>query len=140
LSNDDVGHLLIDRDGTLWAATWDGLNRFDAGTEQFTVFRADPHNRELIYLAIAEGREHDLWLGTYGFGLQRFDTRSGQFTIYNDANSGLSNNQINFICLTPVGKMWVTTQNGLNEFDPATRRSTIWRSRGDYQVAASPCS
>src|SRR5262249_13212517 len=42
LSNDDVGHLLVDRDGTLWAATWDGLNRFDAEAERFTVFRADP--------------------------------------------------------------------------------------------------
>ena len=129
LSNDDVGHLLIDHDGTLWAATWDGLNRFDAGTEQFTVFRADPHNRELIYLAIAEGREHDLWLGTYGFGLQHFNPRSGEFTIYNDGNSGLSNNQINFIRFTPARKMWIATENGLNEFDPATRRSTVFDIR-----------
>jgi ligand-binding sensor domain-containing protein/signal transduction histidine kinase len=139
LSNDDVGHLLIDRDGSLWAATWDGLNRFDAGTEQFTVFRADPHNRELIYLAIAEGREHDLWLGTYGFGLQRFDTRSGQFTIYNDANSGVSNNQINSIRFTSVGMMWVATQNGLNEFDPATRRSTVFGVREGLPSSGVSC-
>ena len=139
LSNDDVGHLLIDLDGSLWAATWDGLNRFDAGTEQFTVFRADPHNRELIYLAIAEGREHDLWLGTYGFGLQRFDTRSAQFTIYNDANSGLSNNQINFIRFTRARKMWVATQNGLNEFDPATRRSTVFGVREGLPSSGVSC-
>jgi ligand-binding sensor domain-containing protein/signal transduction histidine kinase len=129
LSNDDVGHLLIDHDGTLWAATWDGLNRFEPEAERFTVFRADPHNRELIYLVIAEDPEHDLWLGTYGFGLQHFNPRSGQFTIYNDGNSGLSNNQINFIRFTPARKMWIATENGLNEFDPATRRSTVFGVR-----------
>ena len=129
LSNDDVGHLLIDHDGTLWAATWDGLNRFEPEAEQFTVFRADPHNQELIYLAIAEGPEHDLWLGTYGFGLQRFNPRSGQFTIYNDGNSGLSNNQINFIRFTRTGKMWIATMSGLNEFDAAASRSTVFGVR-----------
>jgi signal transduction histidine kinase/ligand-binding sensor domain-containing protein len=129
LSNDDVGHLLIDRDGALWAATWDGLNRFDPAGERFTVFRADPNNRELIYLSIAEGSEHDLWLGTYGFGLQHFNPPSGQFTTYNDGNSGLSNNQINFIRFTRTGKMWIATENGLNEFDPATRRSTVFDIR-----------
>ena len=30
LSNDTVPRLLVDHEGTLWAATWDGLNRFDA--------------------------------------------------------------------------------------------------------------
>jgi len=125
LSNDDVGHLLIDRDGTLWAATWDGLNRFEPEAERFKVFRADPNNRELIYLSIAEGTEHDLWLGTYGFGLQHFNPRSGQFTVYNDGNSSLSNNQVNCIFFARDGKMWVSTQNGLNQFDPATKRSSV---------------
>jgi signal transduction histidine kinase/ligand-binding sensor domain-containing protein len=129
LSNDDVGHLLIDQDGTLWAATWDGLNRFEPEAERFTVFRADPGNRELIYLSIAEGPEHDLWLGTYGFGLQHFDPRSGQFTVFNDGNSGLSNNQINCIRFAHTGKMWIATQNGLNQFEPATRRSTVFGVR-----------
>ncbi len=68
--------LLVDRDGTLWAATWDGLDRFDAQTGRFTTFKADPHAREAIYLALAEGTQHDLWLGTYGFGLQHFDTEN----------------------------------------------------------------
>jgi signal transduction histidine kinase/ligand-binding sensor domain-containing protein len=129
LSNDDVGHLLIDHDGTLWAATWDGLNRFEPEAERFTVFRADPRNRELIYLVITEDHEHDLWLGTYGFGLQHFNPRSGQFTVYNDGNSGLSNNQINFIRFMPTRKMWIATENGLNEFDPATGRSTVFGVR-----------
>ena len=36
LSNDIVTRLLVDRDGALWAATWDGLNKFDASTGRFT--------------------------------------------------------------------------------------------------------
>ena len=50
LSNDIVTRLLVDRHGTLWAATWDGLNRFDASTEQFTRYYFDPQRKDLLYL------------------------------------------------------------------------------------------
>jgi L-alanine-DL-glutamate epimerase-like enolase superfamily enzyme len=39
LSSDYVTHLLIDHAGTLWATTWDGLDRFDPATSHFTVIR-----------------------------------------------------------------------------------------------------
>ncbi|WP_083343855.1 ligand-binding sensor domain-containing protein [Terriglobus roseus] len=48
LSNNVVYRLLVDHDGTLWAATWDGLDRFDAQADRFTTFKADSHSREQI--------------------------------------------------------------------------------------------
>ena len=38
LSNDIVARVLVDHNGTLWAATKDGLNRFDAATGRFTTY------------------------------------------------------------------------------------------------------
>jgi ligand-binding sensor domain-containing protein len=45
LSSDVVTRLLIDHSGTLWAATFDGLNRFDPTTERFTTYTSDPHSK-----------------------------------------------------------------------------------------------
>lgn len=56
LSNDFVMALLIDQKGALWAATGDGLNRFDSTTERFTVYKPDPRGTA-FYRAIVEDQE-----------------------------------------------------------------------------------
>jgi ligand-binding sensor domain-containing protein len=141
LSNDLVNRLLVDRDGTLWAATWDGLDRFDAQTERFTTFRANPHAREEIYLALAEGTQHDLWLGTYGFGLRHFDRKTSQFTTFasSDASGGLSNGVVNWIDITRTGAVWVATTNGLNEFHPATQHFTVYDGHDGLASSGIDC-
>jgi ligand-binding sensor domain-containing protein/signal transduction histidine kinase len=128
LSNNVVDRLLIDHDGTLWAATWDGLDRFDAHTDRFTTFKANPHAREQIYLSLAEDTQHDLWLGTFGFGLQHFNPKTAQFTTFlsGDAPGSLSDSEANWVHISHTGKLWVGTSNGLNEFDPETRHFTVY--------------
>jgi ligand-binding sensor domain-containing protein len=141
LSNNLVDRLLVDHDGTLWAATWDGLDRFDARTDRFTTFRANPRAREQIYLALAEGTQHDLWLGTYGFGLQHFNPKTMQFTTFasSDALGGLSDGVVNWVHIAPTGAVWVATSNGLNEFDPATKRFTVYDARDGMASSAVDC-
>src|SRR5208337_2658900 len=121
LSNDVVTRLLIDHNGTLWAATFDGLNRFDPATERFTTYTSDPQNKKLYYLELAEDSKGYLWLGGFFSGLQRFDPATGAFTSYeHDLNrpGTLSDNRMNSIHFDRSGRMWVGTQNGLDKFDP----------------------
>ncbi len=122
LSNNIVSRLLVDRYGTLWATTWDGLDRFDAGEDRFTIFKSSPHAGELIYSSVVEGPGHDLWLGSLGFGLQRFDTKTTQFKVYNsgDAPGQLSDRLVNMVYVARTGAVWAATENGLDNFDPAT--------------------
>jgi len=82
LSNDVVTRLVVDHNGTLWAATWDGLDRFDAATERFTSYKPEPKSKTLYYLELAKGPDGALWLGSHSSGLHRFDPTTGQFTIY----------------------------------------------------------
>lgn len=137
LSNDVVYRLLVDRDGTLWAATWDGLDRFNAQTDSFTTFKANPNAREQIYLEIAEDPQNELWLGTNGFGLQHFNPKTAQFTTFagSDAIGSLSDNVVLSIHTARNGVMWVGTSNGLNKFDPATKHFTVFDAR--YGMASS---
>ena len=142
LSNDIAGRLMIDRDGTLWVATWDGLNRFDAATEEFTVFRADPRNRELQYYAIVEGPDNNIWLGTSMSGLQRFDPRTAKFTTYantTDAAGELSNNEVNSIHVAHDGMLWLSTQNGLDRFDLRSGEIKFFTSRNGLGGNALSC-
>jgi signal transduction histidine kinase/streptogramin lyase len=125
LSSDLVTQMLIDHSGTLWAATFDGLDRFDPATAHFTVYKADKRSAAQMDLEVKEDREGALWLGTHFSGLQRFDPTTEQFTVYkhnaNDPTS-LSNDRVNSVHFDHSGTMWVGTQDGLDKFDPKTGR------------------
>ena len=54
---------LVDHTGTLWAATGDGLNRFDATAEHFTVYKSDPPGTA-FYRTVIEDQEGKMWIGT----------------------------------------------------------------------------
>ena len=129
LSNDIVSRLLVDHNGTLWAATWDGLNRFDASSGRFKNYSRDPQGRNPLYLELVEDREGKLWLGTHSSGLQRFDPATGQFTSYehNINHQGtLSDSRVNSVFFDHTGGMWVGTQNGLDMFEPQTGTFTMY--------------
>jgi len=123
LSSDLVARLFIGRAGTLWATTFNGLNRFDPATSHFTVYKADKQSAGQIYLDVKQDRQGALWLGTHYSGLQRFDPTTEQFTVYkhnaNDPTS-LSNNRVNSVYFDHSGTMWAGTQDGLDKFDPKT--------------------
>ena len=141
LSNNNVDRLQMNPDGTLWAATWDGLDLFDIKKERFRTFRADQHAHELNYIALAENPQHNLWLGTNGFGMQHFNTKTMQFTSIrsSDAPGGLSDNIVNSLYVEPGGTVWVATSNGFNRFDPATKRFTVYDTRDGLASSAVDC-
>ena len=123
LSNDNVTQLFIDHAGTLWATTFDGLNRFDAATSRFTVYKLEKRGAAQIDIAVTEDGQGAIWMGTHSSGLQRLDPTTEQFKVYrhnaNDPTS-LSNSRVNSVHFDHSGTMWVGTQNGLGNFDPRT--------------------
>ncbi len=101
--------LLQSRSGYLWAATFDGLVRFDG--VRFTVYHAGnteglPSSR---IIALGEGSDGTLWLRTAQNHLVRF--RDGAFTHFG-ADAGLSAAALTF-WVDPVGTVWVGTDQGL---------------------------
>jgi ligand-binding sensor domain-containing protein/signal transduction histidine kinase len=142
LSNDVVSRLLMAHDGTLWAATWDGLNRFDASTGRFTTYRLEPQRNDLMYLELSEDREGTLWLGTHYSGIQRFDPATARFTVF-EHHVGrlgtLSDNRVNSLHFDHTGAMWAGTQNGLNRFEPDTGTFTVFTTRDGLPGNAIGC-
>ena len=136
-----IYHLLIDRHGTLWAATWDGLCQLDPMTDRFTNYTPAPGSRGLNYYAIAQGPDEALWLGG-NVGLHRFDPQTKTFTVYAhnpEDPTSISDDHVNAVFFDHVGTLWAGTQNGLDKFDPVTGRFQSYDQRNGMSGTVVSC-
>lgn len=124
LSHDVVRCILQDRSGFMWFGTDDGLNRFDGYS--FRVYRHDPAapgslNNNAVF-ALAEDVNGNLWIGTYGGGLERYDPDSDSFIHYRHDPSdpfSLSDDHIRSIHVDARGDIWIATHGGgINRYHP----------------------
>jgi len=123
LSQSNVISILQDSRGFMWFGTRDGLNKYDG--YKFTVYKNDPKNKNSIsnnYVpGIIESSNGDLWIATWGGGLNRFDREKGIFNSYkHDANNknSISGNFITAIKEDKNGNLWIGTEAaGLDMYD-----------------------
>ena len=115
-----------DRD-SLWIGTDRGLNRVDRRTDRVTRYDEPVFRRGVR--AIAKDRRGNLWFGTHGNGLVRFDPRSGRYRRYAHVASdprSLSYDSIAALWIDRGGTLWIATDFGLNRFDPATEEFRLY--------------
>jgi len=126
-----VGAIYEDRQGVLWVGTPEALNSIDRKTGQFTSYRrtAGPATNTDV-ISIHEDASGNLWAGTYDHGLLRLDRRTGKFQTYRH-NPGdpysLSSDIVTRFLVDHNGTLWVATDDGLNRFNPATGRFTVYK-------------
>lgn len=133
-----------DLQGNIWfSPNTSGLCRFDGVNMKIYSHDAlNPgslaHNRvECVYA----DKSGNIWAGTYGFGLEKFDPETGSFTHYkhneNDPTS-ISGDTITCIIQDRDGFLWVGTNwNGLNRMDPATGKFTHFRYKKNDPASLS---
>ena len=130
LSQSVVLDIVQDKNGFLWFATQDGLNRFDG--YEFKVFKNIRNDSTSIsdnwINAIAVGKNNCLWLATESGGVCRFDLKtqtSENFKAVKGKEAFLQNNIIRDILEDKKGNLWVATwgggvsvlRNGTNRFE-----------------------
>ena len=94
-----------------------GLTRLNKATGEMVFY--NKANSGLPYndiLALAIDTQGNIWVGTDGGGLAKFD--GVNWTVYSRANSGLPNNQIFALAIDLQGDIWIGTW-GLAKFDGA---------------------
>ena len=114
--------LLVARDGRLWIGTEaDGLAAYDPQTEKLSLFRSDA-NPQLprsavsagTIRALAEDRDGQLWIGTIGHGLDRYDPVEGRFQHFRQGlPGGLPDDRVQSLAIDGDGALWVGTWKGL---------------------------
>jgi signal transduction histidine kinase/ligand-binding sensor domain-containing protein len=76
-----------------------------------------------------------LWAGTDGYGLEKFDTETGELTTYeyipNETNC-ISGNTIISLYATMDGIVWIGTSEGLCKFDTTTDSFTQYKNETEF--------
>jgi len=151
LSGESVTSLLEDREGNIWVATLEGLDRF----RDFAIFSVQQGLSSRGVSAVLAGRDGSVWLGTSD-GLDRWN--KGQVTIYRKRNvrgargdptvgglaagtrvdsmertreitdSGLPDGSVDSLFQDGLGQIWAGTQSGV----------AVFRSEGFVPIASVP--
>jgi serine phosphatase RsbU (regulator of sigma subunit)/ligand-binding sensor domain-containing protein len=131
--------LYRDAAGRIWLGTNKGLLRHDPGTSGFVDYCHDPHDQRSlpadIVLAIASdplSPSRYLWVGTAGGGLARLDRRSDSFAHVGRVEQ-LASDYIYGILTDDDGHLWLSTNDGLCRYDPATRAALNYGTEDGLQ-------
>jgi ligand-binding sensor domain-containing protein len=115
LSQDHVSAILKDKNGFMWFASDEGLNKYDG--YEFTAFKHDLADKGSIssnyVLDILEDHNGNLWVGTTE-GLDMFNREKNSFTHYSPKGKNIS---VRDIFQDSKKRMWIGTTRGLYLFD-----------------------
>ena len=106
--------------GKLYVGTSKGVEIFDRRKEMFTPFSNDQHLTTLLHAGIAvihRDLQNQLWIGTTGFGLIKYDEKTGHFESFTKRD-GLTSNHICGIMEDKNGSLFMSTDNGISRWDP----------------------
>jgi signal transduction histidine kinase len=120
LSGNFVQGLFEDREGNIWVATSDGLDRF----REFAIPTTSVKRglSDAFVSSVVAARDGSVWLGARD-GLNRWN--NGQLTTYRKRNSGLPDDSVDSIFEDYRGRIWVGTRRGVaylenNRFTPVS--------------------
>jgi ligand-binding sensor domain-containing protein/two-component sensor histidine kinase len=114
-------------DGIFWLGTVAGILRLDPVNKTWSHYRNIPGDStslsfNLIFSICPDPADPDrfLWIGTNGGGLNKFEISTGKFTRFSQRD-GLPNAVVYGILSDKNNNLWLSTNNGLSRFNPATK-------------------
>lgn len=119
-----ISRFCEDENGNIWIASDDsGLSCFNPSTMQFIDFNGrEKLNKHNLHALCIVGK--DLWIGTYGDGIQVLNAQTGKIKNYNTTN-GLDENSIYSIFKDSQGQIWTGSMNGICQYDAQKQRFTL---------------
>lgn len=115
--------------GNIWIASDDsGLSCFNPSTMQFIDFNGrEKLNKKNLHALCMAGK--DLWIGTYGDGIQILNTQTGEIKSYNTTH-GLDENSIYSIFKDSQGEIWTGSMDGICQFNIQSQHFTLIKQLG----------
>lgn len=125
LSNNHVVSITQDKDGFLWFATEEGLNKFDG--IRFTSFfkhTRDISGNELNYV-LADENDPVIWIATQRDGLNAYNYVKDSLEVFQHVNkdeNSLITNDVTAIAHSLDGNLWLSTYHrGVEYFDKKSK-------------------
>ncbi|WKV11316.1 two-component regulator propeller domain-containing protein [Marivirga harenae] len=117
--------IIQDQDGFIWIGGENGLWKYSGSEFKHYYHNVQDSNSltyDFVWTLFADSKGN-IWAGTYGGGLSKFNPQLDQFTNYvhsNDNDNSISDNKVRGIAEDSHGNIWIGTNNGLNKLDPAS--------------------
>jgi ligand-binding sensor domain-containing protein/signal transduction histidine kinase len=117
LAGNNVFSLFKDRDGIIWAGTYNGLSAIDVKSNHIKSYYASTSNPQSLssnnIRALCEDENGNLYIGTYGGGLCVKPKNSETFKTYKkDGNSNLTSNIITTLYYDGHSNLYIGTYGG----------------------------
>ncbi len=132
LAHNWVMTLSEDRQGQLWVGSFGGgvHQLLDADRGRFKIWSHDPKRPESlsnnnISCILQDPLRDGLWIATFGGGLNYLDPDSGRITRYQTAQ-GMPDDNLYGILPDARKRLWISTNNGLLCFDPASDEKRVY--------------
>ena len=141
ISGMHIRSIVQDTAGILLISTTTGVNRFFTSTGEFVNFSHDPNdtnslNNNMVYCTLKD-RDGDIWLGTWGGGLEKMERIPGNYNDEREAKfrfihhvPGKGPHSISSLYIADItesedGLIWIATNNGLNIYDKRTNQFLV---------------
>lgn len=136
LAHNRVYTIYEDRGGTVYFGTRGGISIWQNGHIRQNLTEADGLSANSIY-SILERADGTMCFGTWGGGLSLY--RAGRFTTL-DVTNGLSNNTVYGLVEDVAGRLYATTNNGVNILDFGGDSLSIRVLHSSDGLASDECS
>ncbi|MDR6845984.1 two-component regulator propeller domain-containing protein [Flavobacterium granuli] len=123
-----ITEMEFDAKGNIWLGTTHGLMYFDLKKEEFEVLNED-QNQKMTRNALTclhLDSFDNLWIGTEVQGLLRYTNRVvfKSYVYKKEDKNSITQGWLSKVFENGVGKIWITTDAGLNVFDPVNNTLT----------------
>jgi len=134
-----VRQVFADSKHHIWVATTEGFVVFNDNFNKYNKIEFkyyhknenDPNSLGANDVhCIFEDDDSNMWIGTFGGGLNRLKTKIGtssqlQFEVY-DRSKGMPNNVVYTIIDDKLGNLWLTTENSIVKFNKKNARMEVF--------------
>ena len=118
LSNNSILDIFEDHVGNIWVCTIDGLNKLDAESGRFTVYKTPQGLPNNFIYACLEDNSYNLWIST-NIGISKYSPAKNTFTNFTDED-GLQGDAFkpHSALKAKNGTLYFGGVNGFNKFSP----------------------
>ena len=125
-----IRSLCTDEKDNIWLASTDGLICYDKNMDFVKIYEyihdSDINFSNYIINSVTKDGEGNIWIGTEGGGMSKFETQTEKFTIFRHTQGNSKSLKSNFIQTLFLDKdmvLWIGTEdNGLSTFDIKTNK------------------